>query len=169
MLEHLAGAAAALGEFDAYVPCSALTGEGVDGLVDELEARLPEGPHYFPDGVVTDQPETFLAAELVREQLLRVTHDELPHSIAVLVEEMLPAPDRPADKPLLRIFADIYVERQSQKAIVIGLGGARLRDIGTRSRAGIESLLGTKVYLDLHVRVAKEWQRDPKQLRRLGF
>jgi len=173
VLEHLAGAAVELGEFDAYVPCSALTGDGVDGLVDELEARLPEGPHYFPDGVVTDQPETFLAAELVREQLLRVTHDELPHSIAVTVEVDDDDTDsrgdpRPADD-LLRLLVTIRVERDSQKGIVIGKGGAVLKEALTQARSELEALLGTRVFMQTKVKVEKDWQRRARSLDRLGF
>jgi GTPase len=108
-------------------------------------------------------------SELIREAALEGVREELPHSITVVVQEMLPADDRPPSDQILKIFADIYVERTSQKAIVIGSGGSRLRDVGIRARREIEALLGTRVYLDLHVRVAKDWQRDPKQLRRLGF
>jgi GTP-binding protein Era len=113
--------------------------------------------------MLTEEPEQVLVGELIREAALEGVRDELTHSIAVVVEEMLD------EGGLTRIFADVYVERDSQKAIVIGHRGARLKDVGTRARAEIESLLGKRVYLDLHVRVAKEWQRDPKQLRKLGF
>jgi GTP-binding protein Era len=113
--------------------------------------------------MVTDEPERVMVAELIREAALEGVREELPHSIAVLVEEMETVDD------LTKIFADVYVERSSQKAIVIGAGGTRLRDVGRAARLQIEELLGTRVYLDLHVRVAKEWQRDPKLLRRLGF
>ena len=109
-----------------------------------------------------------LVAELIREAALEGVRDELPHSIAVVVEEMVPRGPS-GDKPLLDIFADLYVERPSQKAIVIGAQGPRRREVGTRARKQIEALLGTRVYLDLHVRVAKDWQRDPRQLRKLGF
>ncbi|MBM3658738.1 MAG: GTPase Era [Actinobacteria bacterium] len=167
VLEHLATAAAALGDFDAYVPLSALTGEGVDGLVDELEQRLPEGPQYFPDGVVTDQPETFLAAELVREQLLRVTRDELPHSIAVTVE-VDDDPDVPDDE-ILRLLVTIRVERDSQKGIVIGKRGAVLKEALTAARHELEALLGARVFMDTKVKVEKDWQRRARSLDRLGF
>jgi len=113
--------------------------------------------------MITDEPEQVLIAEMVREAALEGVRDELPHSIAVVVEELIP------EGNLTKVYADVYVERSSQKAIVIGHRGARLKDVGTRARAEIESLLGKRVYLDLHVRVAKEWQRDPKQLRKLGF
>jgi GTP-binding protein Era len=152
--------------FADVVPVSAVTGEQLDELVDVLARHLPPSPPLYPDDMITDEPEQVLIAELIREAALEGVRDELPHSIAVVVEEMFPAPERP---DLTKIFANIYVERQSQKAIVIGAGGSRLRDVGTRARAGIESLLGRRVYLDLHVRVAKEWQRDPRQLRKLGF
>jgi GTP-binding protein Era len=158
-----------LGDFADVVPVSARTGEGLDTLVEVMAGHLPDSPRLYPDDMITDEPERVLVAELIREAALEGVRDELPHSIAVLVEEMGPDLDRPADKPLTRIYADLYVERPSQKAIVIGAGGSRLREVGTRARGEIESLLGTRVYLDLHIRVAKDWQRDPKQLRRLGF
>jgi GTP-binding protein Era len=124
---------------------------------------LPASPQLYPDDMLTDEPEQVLIAELIREAALEGVRDELPHSIAVVVEEIIP------EGGLTKIYADVYVERSSQKAIVIGAKGSRLRDVGTQARAQIESLIGTKVYLDLHVRVAKDWQRDPKQLRKLGF
>ena len=108
-------------------------------------------------------------AELIREAALEGVHDELPHSIAVVVEEMVPREGLPEDRPLLDVHANLFVERESQRPIVIGRGGSRLRHVGTRARGHIEALLGTPVYLDLHVKVAKDWQRDPKQLHRLGF
>jgi GTP-binding protein Era len=110
-----------------------------------------------------------MVAELIREAALEGVHDELPHSIAVVVDEMIPREGRPADKPLLDVHASLFVERDSQKGIIIGHKGSRLREVGTRARQQIEALLGTKVHLDLHVKVAQDWQRDPKQLRRLGF
>jgi GTP-binding protein Era len=152
-----------LGEFAEVVPVSAVTGHQLDTLVDVMTSYLPESPQLYPDEMLTEEPEQVLVAELVREAALAGVRDELPHSIAVVVEEMQ------REENLTRIFADLYVERPSQKAIVIGHRGTRLRDVGTRARAEIEELLGTKVYLDLHVRVAKDWQRDPKQLRKLGF
>jgi GTP-binding protein Era len=155
-----------LGDFTEIVPVSAVTGEQLDVLVDVMARHLPPSPQLYPDDFITDEPERVMVAELIREAALEGVRNELPHSIAVLVEEMFAAEGR-AD--LIKIYANIYVERQSQKAIVIGAGGSRLRDVGTRARAGIESLLGARVYLDLHVRVAKEWQRDPRQLRKLGF
>jgi GTP-binding protein Era len=152
-----------LADFAEVVPVSAVSGEQVDLLADVMARHLPVSPQLYPDDMLTDEPEQVLMAELIREAALEGVRDELPHSIAVLVEEVQP------EERVTRIFADIYVERSSQKAIVIGAGGSRLKDVGTRARTQIEDLLGTKVYLDLHVRVAKDWQRDPKQLRRLGF
>ena len=108
-------------------------------------------------------------AELVREAALEGVRDELPHSLAVVVEEMVPRADRPEGDPMTDVRVNVFVERESQKAIIIGRGGSRLREVGTKSRAGIEKLLGQRVFLDLHVKVAKDWQRDPKQLQRLGF
>ena len=148
---------------------SAVSGDQVQLLADLLVAQLPEGPQLYPDGDLTDAPEEVLVAELIREAALDGVRDELPHSIAVLVEEMGLREGRPADKPLLDIHANLYVERSSQKGIVIGHQGARLRQVGTVARQQIEALLGTPVYLDLHVKIAKDWQRDPRQLRKLGF
>jgi GTP-binding protein Era len=162
LLEQLA-AVAELGDFAAVVPVSAVSGEGVTELVDVMISHLPESPQLYPDEMITEEPEQVLVAELIREAALEGVRDELPHSIAVLVEEIQ------REEHLTRIYADVYVERPSQKAIVIGRQGSRLKEVGTRARAEIERLLGTRVYLDLHVRVAKDWQRDPKQLRRLGF
>ncbi|GEL16887.1 GTPase Era [Pseudonocardia asaccharolytica] len=157
-------------DFAEVVPCSAVDGFQVDLLADLLVARLPEGPPLYPDGELTDEPEETLVAELIREAALEGVRDELPHSIAVVIQEMVPREDRPESAPpLLDVHATIYVERPSQKGIVIGKGGERLRQVGSDSRRQIEALLGTKVYLDLHVTVAKDWQRDPRQLRKLGF
>jgi GTP-binding protein Era len=157
---------AGLMEFAEVVPCSAVDGFQVDLLADLLVARLPEGPPLYPDGELTDEPEETLVAELVREAALEGVRDELPHSIAVVIEEMVPREGR---DDMLDVHANIYVERPSQKGIVIGKGGARLRQVGSDARRQIEALLGTKVFLDLHVKIAKDWQRDPKQLRKLGF
>jgi GTP-binding protein Era len=153
-------------EFAELVPVSAVDGFQVGVLTDLLVARLPDGPALYPDGELTDEPETTLVAELVREAALEGVRDELPHSIAVVVEDMRPREGR---DDLIDVFAELYVERQSQKVIVLGARGERLKQVGTTARKQIEALLGTKVYLDLHVKVAKDWQRDPKQLRRLGF
>lgn len=156
-------------EWAEIVPVSAVSGDNVGLLADLFIAQLPEGPALYPDGEVTDEPEEVLVAELIREAALEGLADELPHSLAVVVDEMELREDRPEDRPLLDIHAIVYVERDSQKAIVIGKGGSRLKDVGTKARRGIEALLGTPVFLDLHVKVAKDWQRDPRQLRRLGF
>ncbi len=156
-------------EWAEIVPVSAVSGDQVKLLEDLLVGLLPEGPQLYPDGDLSDAPEEILAAELIREAALEGLRDELPHSVAVVVEEMGLRENRPEDKPLLDIHANVYVERDSQKGIIIGPKGARLRDIGTRARQQIEALLGTPVYLDLHVKIAKDWQRDPRQLRKLGF
>ncbi len=151
------------------VPVSAVAGDQVDLLADLLAELVPESPALYPEGDLTDEPEQVLVGELIREASLEGVRDELPHSIAVAVDEMIPREGRPADRPLLDIYATLFVERDSQKAIVLGPKGSRLRDIGSTARRQIEALLGTQVYLDLHVTVAKEWQRDPRQLRKLGF
>ncbi len=156
-------------EWADIVPVSAASGAQLGLLADLLVAQLPEGWPLYPEGDLTDEPEETLVAELIREAALEGVRDELPHSIAVVVEEMIPREDRPEGKPLLDVHANLFVERDSQKAIVIGRGGSRLRAVGTTARKHIEALLGTPIYLDLHVKVAKDWQRDPKQLRRLGF
>jgi GTP-binding protein Era len=152
-----------LGDFADIVPVGAVTGDNLDTLVDVLVGHLPSSPQLYPDDMITDEPEQVMVAELIREAALEGVRDELPHSIAVLVEEMI------RQGGLTKIYADVYVERSSQKAIVIGAGGSRLKEVGTEARREIEALLGTKVYLDLHVRIAKDWQRDPRQLRKLGF
>jgi GTP-binding protein Era len=156
-------------DWAAVIPVSAVKDEQVDLLADLLVAELPEGPDLYPEGELTDEPDQVMVGELVREAALEGVYDEMPHSLAVVVEEMVPREDRPADRPLLDVRVLVYVERDSQKAIIIGPGGARLKKVGTEARAQIEALLGTPVYLDLHVKVAKDWQRDPKQLRKLGF
>jgi GTP-binding protein Era len=163
-----AGRAAGI-EWAEIVPVSAKADDQVSLLEDLLVGLLPEGPQLYPDGELTDAPEEILVAELVREAALDGLRDELPHSVAVVVEEMRLREDRPEDKPLVDIHANLYVERDSQKGIVIGPKGSRLRQVGTLARKQIEALLGTPVYLDLHVKVAKDWQRDPRQLRKLGF
>ncbi len=141
----------------------------VDVLADLLVSLLPEGPQLYPDGEITDEPTETLVAELIREAALEGVRDELPHSITVAVEEMGLREGRPEHAPLLDVYASMIVERDSQKGIVIGHRGTRLREIGAAARAQIEVLLGTPVYLDLRVKVLKEWQRDPKHLYRLGF
>ncbi|MDP3967735.1 MAG: GTPase Era [Nocardioides sp.] len=151
------------------VPVSATAGDQVGLLTDLLIDRMPEGPALYPDGELTDTPEEAIVADLVREAALEGVRDELPHSIAVVVEEMGLRADRPADRPLLDVHATLFVERDSQKGIVIGHRGSRLKAVGSDARIQIEAMLGTPVYLDLRVKVAKDWQRDPRQLRRLGF
>jgi GTP-binding protein Era len=201
-------AVAELGDWAEIVPISALTGEQLDLLTELVFRHLPEGPPLFPEGQVTDEPERHFVAEVIREKAISLVREELPHSIAVVVEEMGPpeevpvgpqerlqppqaqgppargAPDRrkpreprgtgeprePRERrDLLVIRANLFVERSSQKPIVLGRGGAVLREIGTHARTELEQVLGTRIYLDLHVKVAKEWQRDPKLLARLGY
>ena len=149
----------------AIVPVSATTGEQIDLLIDVLADQLRPGPAFYPDGELTDEPEEALMAELIREAALEGVRDELPHSLAVVIDEVNPREGR----DLVDVHATLFVERDSQKGIVIGRGGARLREVGTAARSQIEKLLGTKVYLELRVKVAKNWQRDPRQLGRLGF
>jgi len=150
----------------AIVPVSASTGEQIDVLIGVLVDHLEPGPAYYPDGELTDEPEETLMAELIREAALEGVRDELPHSLAVVIDEVEPRADR---DDLIDVHAILYVERDSQKGIVIGHRGERLKEVGTKARTQIEKLLGTKVYLDLRVKVAKNWQQDPKQLGRLGF
>lgn len=173
LLSHLVDIDALGRELDlvwaGVVPCSATEGDQLDDVTGMLFSALPSGPRYYPDGEITDEPEETLIAELIREAALEGVRDELPHSIAVVIDEILPRPDRPEDRPLLDVFATIVVERDSQKGIVIGHRGARLKEIGTQARGQINRLLGTPVHLNLHVKVLKEWQRDPKYLNRLGF
>jgi GTP-binding protein Era len=154
----------------AIIPVSAITGEQVEVLIDVLVDQLSPGPAFYPDGELTDEPEEVLMAELIREAALEGVRDELPHSLAVVIDEVSPREGRSEEQgPLIDVHAFIYVERDSQKGIVIGKGGARLKEVGTNARHQIEKLLGTKVYLDLRVKVAKNWQQDPKLLGRLGF
>ena len=153
-----------LGEFADVVPVSAVRGEQVDLLADLLVQRLPEGPLLYPADVTTDNDLETRIAELVREAALDGVRDELPHSIAVTVDELVRRPSG-----LQEVFATIHLERDSQKGIVIGPQGSRLKRIGTVARPGIEELLGERVHLALHVAVERDWQRDPKKLDRLGF
>jgi GTP-binding protein Era len=166
VLEQLSGLLGEGRSFVEVVPVSAATGDNVDHLADVLVSHLPEGPRLLSSELTSDQPEVQLAAEIVREQLIVRTRDELPHSIAVTVDEIRPAEGR---DDLLEIDAVIHVERDSQKGIVIGKGGATLKAAATAARQELEVLLGARVYLTTHVKVAKEWQRDPKQLGRLGY
>lgn len=152
-----------------FVPVSAMTGENVDELLNLLSAELPLGPPLYGGEQISDEPEEQMIAELIREAALSHVDDELPHSVAVTIDEMSMREDRADDKPLMDIHATIHVERESQKPIIIGKRGSRLKVIGTNARHEIKKLVGVPVYLNLHVRVAKDWQKDPKQLRRLGF
>ncbi len=154
---------------DDVIPVSAVDGFQVDLLADLLFGHLPVGPPMYPDGELTDEPERVMIAELVREAALEGVRDELPHSLAVVVEDMEPRPGRSPEDPLLDLRVFVYVERDSQKGIVIGRGGSRLREVGIAARREIEAMLGQRVHLDLRVKVAKDWQRDPRQLRKLGF
>ena len=159
-------AVADLADWADIVPVSAVTGFQLDVLTSVLISHLPAGRPLYPDGELTDEPEQRLVAELIREAILEGVRDELPHSIAVVVEEMAPREGR---EDLIDVHAVMYVERASQKAIVIGAKGARLKEVGSAARRQIEALLGSRVYLDLRIKIAKDWQRDPRQLRRLGF
>jgi GTPase len=158
-------AASALADFDDIVPTSARTGQGLDVLRGVLVKALPAGPAMFPPTEVTDQPVELRVAETVRERALAVTREEVPHSVAVVVEEM----DRDERTGFVRISGSILVERESQKGILVGKGGETLKDIGTAARRELERLFGSKVHLDLRVKVLKDWQRDPRALDRLGF
>lgn len=153
-------------DWAAVIPLSSDTGEQLDVLTDELLAMMPDGPALYPEDVSTDESIEDRVAEIIREAALLDVRDELPHSIAVQIQEIAPRED---NVELTDVYADIVIERDSQKPIIIGRNGARLKDVGARARADIEPLLGTRVFLSLHVRVAKEWQRDPKHLGRLGF
>ena len=156
-------------EWAHIVPCSGLTGWQVDIVRDVFVSLLEPGPRFYPGDEVTDEPSTTMIAELIREAALELVRDELPHSITVEVFEVSERADRPADKPLWDIFANLIVERDSQKHIVIGRGGAMIRDIGTAARHRINALLDMRVHLDLRVKVVANWQSDAKQLSRLGF
>ncbi|TCN56896.1 GTP-binding protein Era [Rhodococcus sp. SMB37] len=159
-----------LGSDTDVVPVSATSGEQVEVLVDVIASHMEPGPAFYPDGELTDEPEETLMAELIREAALEGLGDELPHSLAVVIEEIREREGRTEKQgEMLDVHALLYVERPSQKGIVIGKGGVRLRQVGTAARTQIEKLLGVKIFLDLHVKVAKDWQRDPKQLGRLGF
>lgn len=157
------------GGWAAIIPVSAIQHFQVDAVADLLSQYVPLSPPLYPEGELTDEPEATLIAELVREAALEGAREELPHSIAVTVEEMEFREGRPADNPLLDVHVNLYVERESQKYIIIGKGGSNLRKIGTKAREQIEAMLGTRVYLNIHVKVAKEWQSDPRALNRLGF
>lgn len=154
-----------LGDFQALVPVSALRGTGVDEVLEEAVKLLPEGPLYYPEGEVTDQPESVIVSEFVRERVLELTREEVPHSVAVEVEEISPR----QGKDLLDVQATVYVERESQKAILIGKDGRMLKTIGTRARRDIERLLGSHINLQLWVKVKKDWTRDEAALKRMGY
>jgi GTP-binding protein Era len=151
--------------FKAIVPISALEGIQMDELVTEMVAVLPEGPRYYPEDSITDMPERFIAAEMIREKVFRLTGEEIPYSVAVTVESFK---ERPG-KDLIYIQATIHVERESQKPIIIGGGGKMLKRIGELAREEIEHMVGRKVFLKLWVRVQKNWTRDAKAIRRFGY
>ncbi|MFT0847043.1 GTPase Era [Actinomycetaceae bacterium L2_0104] len=160
------------GDFTEIVPVSAVSGDQVELLASLLLEQMPPSPPLYPRDAVSDESEETLICELIREAALEELRDELPHSLAVTLEEIIEEPAKKGAKdqrPLMRIHANLYVERDSQKGIVIGKGGSRLRQIGHDARMGISRLLDARIYLDLHVKIAKDWQRDPKQLGRLGF
>lgn len=154
-----------LGDWDEIVPISAAADDGVDLLAGLIFQRLPEGPPYFPAEQVTDQPLELVLAEIIREKAITIMREEVPHSIAVLIEEILPG-----ERDDVRVVhANLYVERDSQKGIVIGKGGEVLKSIGARARGELELILGARVFLELRVKLMKEWQRDAKALARLGY
>ncbi len=153
----------AVREFAEYIPISAVSGEGLDRLREAIVGTLPEGPAYFPPDYLTDQPERFLAAELIRERILRETRQEVPHAVAVLVDEWKDQPK------LLRISATIYVERAGQKAIVIGAKGATLKKIGTLARQEMETMFSRKIFLELFVKVRKDWRENPEFLNAIDW
>ena len=157
------------GGWAAIIPVSAIQHFQVDAVADLLSQYVPLSPPLYPEGELTDEPEATLIAELVREAALEGAREELPHSIAVTVEEMEFREGRPEDNPLLDVHVNLFVERESQKYIIIGKGGSNLRKIGTKAREQIEAMLGTRIYLNIHVKVAKEWQSDARALNRLGF
>lgn len=156
---------AQLGEWDEIVPLSAVGGDNVGTLVDLIAARMPEGPPYFPEGQVTDQTQEQLFAELIREKAIRLMSEEVPHSIAVAIEEIGPG----ESEGVVAVTATLFVERDSQKGIVIGKGGQVLRSIGSAAREEMQAILATRVYLDLRVKLFRQWQRDPRKLERLGY
>ncbi len=154
-----------LAPFDDVVVVSAVTGFNIDGFYEAVVRLLPEGPRWFPRDMPTDQPLEVMIAEFVREKILRTTFDEVPHAVGVQVEEL----ENDPGKGLTRIWAVIYVERDSQKGIIIGKGGASIKRIGSEARVDLERLLGTRVYLELTVKVRKDWRRDAAQIRRFGY
>jgi GTP-binding protein Era len=165
ILEIMAESQKFEGKFLEVVPISALKADGIYDLIDTIKKYLPEGPKYFPDGVITDQPERFLAAELVREKIFNLTREEIPYKTAVVVEEFQDVPE----KNLVRISALIYVEKDNHKGILIGEKGKMLRQIGSLARMDIERILGTKVYLELWVKVKEKWTERPDLIREFGY
>ena len=151
--------------FESIVPVSALTGDGVDRLIDELKEHIPSGPEYFPRDMTTDQPDDFLAAEMIREIIFLNTKREIPYSSAVTITSMKDNPD----KNLLSIHARIHVESESQKGIIIGKGGSMVKKIGEAARVELEKLFGIHIYLELQVKVDKNWSKDAKALKKLGY
>jgi len=156
-------------EWEEIIPISSQTGENLDNLIGLIIKYLPEGPELYPQEVITDESIETMISEYIREAALEDLRQELPHSLAVVVQKIETDEDRPADKPLMKIYAEIYVERDSQKGIIIGNKGSKLKEIGSTSRKQIENLVGMKVYLDLQVKVALNWQTDQNQLTKLGF
>jgi GTP-binding protein Era len=167
--QQLMAISALLGPDAEVVPVSAVKGKQLDVVVDVLRGLMEPGPAFYPDGELTDEPEETLMAEFIREAALEGIHDELPHSLAVVIEEVIERERDDNQTPMIDVHAILYVERSSQKGIIIGKHGARLKEVGTAARKQIEKVLGAKVYLDLHVKVAKDWQRDPMQMGKLGF
>ena len=154
-------------DFAEIIPISALQGNNVDNLLETVQKYLPEGPQYYPADQVTDHPERFIISELIREKVLHLTREEIPHSIAVVIENIKKEED--TEKEMIRVQATIIVERDSQKGIVIGKKGALLKEVGTRARKDIEMLLGTNVYLELWVKVQKDWRNKSAHLKDYGF
>ncbi|WP_102274526.1 GTPase Era [Cytobacillus massiliigabonensis] len=152
-------------EFSEIIPISALEGNNVETLLEQIKTYIPEGPQYYPADQVTDHPERFIVSELIREKALHLTREEIPHSLAVLIDKM----ERRDDKDVVHVMATIIVERDSQKGIVIGKQGKMLKEIGQRARLDIENLLGSKVFLELWVKVQKDWRNKMSQLRDFGF
>ncbi|MCP1159824.1 GTPase Era [Bacillus infantis] len=151
--------------FKEIIPISALEGNNVDTLLEQIKQYIPEGPQFYPADQVTDHPERFIVSELIREKALHLTREEIPHSLAVVIDKM----ERREDKDVINVMATVIVERDSQKGIVIGKQGAMLKEIGKRARTDIENLLGSKVYLELWVKVQKDWRNKMSQLRDFGF
>lgn len=151
-------------DFTEIIPISALEGLNVDHFIDVLKSYLPEGPKYYPDDQISDHPEQFVVSEIIREKILHLTSEEIPHAIGVNVDRMIKE-----DEDLVRIEATIYVERDSQKGIVIGKGGKKLKEVGKRARRDIEMLLGSKVYLELWVKVQRDWRNKVNFIRQIGY